>query len=69
MSEATSTLLQKARQVYADYGERKAKSDGAEVDKEWVLKVLAGDADNAHGVQIALAALTAYRLETPNEDQ
>ncbi len=49
--------LEAARQVYADYGEQKAKAAGTEVDKEWVLKVLAGEADGSHGVRIALAAI------------
>lgn len=71
MTDATpapdAEKLEVARHVYADYGEQKAKSDGAEVDKEWVLKVLAGDADGSHGVQIALAALNATHPATPTE--
>lgn len=46
-----------ARKVYAEYGERKAKEGGADINKEWMLKVLAGEADDTHGVQIALLAL------------
>ena len=46
-----------ARTVYAEYGERKAKEGGAAINKEWAVKVLAGEADDTHGVQIALAAI------------
>lgn len=51
--------LTAARKIYAEYGERATRQRGQEPDKQWILQVLAGEADETHGVQIALAALNS----------
>lgn len=46
-----------ARQIYADYGASQTLAAGDMVNEDWCAAVLAGDADNTHGVKIALAAI------------
>jgi len=58
-----ASLLLRARQIYADYGANHASANGDVADRAWIDKVLAGEADNTHGVKIALLALS-----TPPKD-
>lgn len=57
MTALHERALVMARQVYADYGAEKARQAGDDVNTDWVAKVLAGEADETHGVKIALAAI------------
>lgn len=54
---AGEALLHRARRIYADYGAASAEAKGCVADREWIDKVMDGEADDTHGVKIALAAL------------
>jgi len=57
MTDEAARELKAARAIYVEYGVKKAEAAGDVVSLDWIKKVHAGEADDAHGVQIALLAL------------
>lgn len=49
--------IERARQIYINYTKRKVADHGGEMSQEWIDNVRSGNADDQHGVQIALAAI------------